>query len=71
MAYWVVKVGSGNWVYKESGLPSKTTKKFEEHDRAENDPEGSHGKITTRVITPVYQADTLLPNNNKTKIIVQ
>ena len=22
--------------------------------RAENDPEGSHGKITTRVITPVY-----------------
>ena len=32
MAYWVVKVGSGNWVYKESGLPSKTTKKFEEHE---------------------------------------
>ena len=39
--------------------------------RAENDPEGSHSEIAAEYITPVYKADTLLPNNNKTKIIIQ
>ena len=52
--------GEDSNINKESDL-GEIDEIFEDDDddlsnqfRAENDPEGSHGKITTRVITPVY-----------------